>query len=68
MNTQIHSLNDQDLLAVAGGTPNPADATGMTWDEIRTNPEEFEARWAEYRKDHPPVPGLLGSGQQIPQQ
>jgi hypothetical protein len=52
MNTQINALNDQDLLAVAGGMPDPVLPIIVTWEDVHANPEEFNARWAEYKKAH----------------
>ena len=64
MSTQIlttQTITDAELQASAGGMVNPADATGMNWDEVRAHPDTFETRWAEYQAQHPQQPGLLGS-------
>ena len=46
-------LNNQTLMSAAGGIPDPSACTGMTWEEIRANPDEFRTRWAEYKADNP---------------
>ena len=46
-------INDTELKATAGGLPDPAAVTGMTWEEIHADPETFQERIDAWREENP---------------
>ena len=55
-------ITDNDLNAANGGWADPSAVTGMTKQQAITCPEEFQARFHEWRAEPPRTPGMRRRG------